>query len=128
MNFKDILKRTTLGDKILVILLSVFTGVSFPLLYAHSKQGEWGIIEVNGKLVRKVPLYEKNSYMIKGYLYETPIEIKAGTIEIKDITCPNPLLHSGKISRTGEFRVCVHNRTVIRIEGEDSRDIDVITK
>lgn len=128
MSFREILKKMTLGDKLLILFLGLATGASFPLLSAHSKPGEWGVIEVNGKLVQKVPLREDKDYTTQGYVYGTIIEVKDGGIEIKDTLCPNPLLHAGRISRTGEVRVCVHNRTVIRIEGEDSRGVDVISK
>ncbi len=128
MTFKDILKRMTLGDKLLMIFLTVATGAAFPWLSAQSAKGEWGVIDVDGRFIRKVPLYKENKYTIKGYLYQVLIEVKEEGIEIRDNSCPNPLLHSGRISRTGEFRVCVHNRTVIRIEGKDSRGIDVLSK
>lgn len=128
MELKDILKRTTLGDKVLICFLSLCTAASFPLLHANSKQGEWGAIEVNGELFLKVPLRENKAYTVQGYKYETLVEVKDGTIEIKDHQCPNPLLHSGGISRTGDIRVCVYNRAVVRIEGEDSRGVDVIAK
>ena len=128
MPFREILKKMTLGDKLLILFLGLATGVSFPLLSAHSKPGEWGVIEVNGELVQKVSLREDKDYTTQGYVYGTIIGVKDGGIEIKDTLCPNPLLHAGRISRTGEVRVCVHNRTVIRIEGEDSRGVDVISK
>lgn len=128
MKFRDFFKYLTRGDKVLILFLSISTGASFPLLNAYSKQGELGVIEVNGKVVSKVSLKEKKVYPVKGYRYDTAIAVKNGTIEIRDGLCPNPLLHSGEISRTGEIRVCVYNRTVIRIEGEDSRGVDVISK
>lgn len=128
MHFRDILKKMTLGDKILILLLGLVTGASFPLLSAYSKPGEWGVIEVNGEFVQRVPLREDREYATQGYEYATTIGVKDGGIEIQDILCPNPLLHAGRISRTGEVRVCVHNRTVIRIEGGDSLGVDVISK
>lgn len=128
MNLKEILRQATTGDKVLIFFLSLVTIASFPLLQAHSRQGEWGAIEVNGKLYLKVPLRENKNYTVRGYQYETSVEVRDRAIEIRDHECPNPLLHSGEISRTGEFRVCVYNRTVIRIEGVDSRGIDVISK
>jgi hypothetical protein len=36
-------------------------------------------------------------------------------------------MRMGKIHRAGEIIVCIPNRILIRIEGEDNRDLDGIT-
>jgi len=128
MTLQHVLKKMTLGDKVLVLCLALSTGVSFPLLSVSSSQGAWGIIEVNGERVRRVPLDNIRTYPVQGHQYKTRIAVRDGSIEITDHACPSPWLHSGRISRTGEFRVCVYNRVVIRVEGEDTRGLDVISK
>lgn len=111
---KSILASLRIGDYLVVgILLS---GIAWSTASSGAfRQGTVGIVEVDGRVVREISLETPGEFTVQGRDHPAVIRVRGGTFEIVDDRCPHPRLHSGKIFREGEFRVCIPNRLLIRI-------------
>ncbi len=100
-----------------------------PLLLIFSKKTESGKqveIFVDGKLKFIYSLNDDRNIEIKGNIGSSTIEIKNGKIRMVFSPCPDKLcMKQGFIGNRGESIVCVPNRIVIKIKGEN---IDGITE
>uniref|UniRef100_A0A7C3YTL5 NusG domain II-containing protein n=1 Tax=candidate division WOR-3 bacterium TaxID=2052148 RepID=A0A7C3YTL5_UNCW3 len=101
----------------------------FPLLFLFLKTQEEGKkveIFVDGKIKYIYNLNDNRTFEVEGRLGNSIIEIKEGKVRMKYSPCPDKLcMKTGYIKNRGESIICVPNRVVIRIRGDD---IDGITE
>ena len=119
----------TLPDKILIAGLVILTLLSFPIIKHFHHEGEWAVIEADGRVVGNFSLDEDRLISVDGKLGTTRVKIAGKGVRVLDSPCPHKLcVKSGPISRSGETLVCLPNRVVIRIEGGDERSVDAVSK
>ncbi len=107
-----------------VVLLSLsLSGMFFTKTLYPS--GNWVLIEVEGKLLYRLSIFEEKTISIKGPMGYTTVEIKDGRVRVKDSPCPEKIcVRQGWIQKG--VIICLPNRVVIRVGGEDNR-VDAIT-
>ena len=124
------------GDKIVVIILLITVIISFSaiLIYKNVIQGSENIaiIKSDGNIIRTIDLnkmVEPEEFTIKTDKgnYNT-ILVKHNSISVKDADCLHKeCVKSGSISEPGEVIVCLPNKLIISIKGEDVNGIDGAT-
>jgi hypothetical protein len=119
----------TLGDKLLmggILVLSLF---SFFAVSSIRKTGRYVVVEVDGVESHRLNLKETHTLEVEGPIGKTVIKINNGQARVISSDCPHKLcVRSGAISRAGDLIVCVPNKVVVRIEGEEIGKWDVITE
>lgn len=129
MKLKSIYQLLTNGDKILIVLILLFSVVS---LYAVSQLktiGEFVIIEANGIEEYRLPLTTAKQITVNGPIGKTIIEIDHHMARVIYSDCPAKIcVKTGTIHRAGEMIVCAPNKVVVRIVGKNNNSFDVITK
>lgn len=110
-------------DALLIGALLVAGGAGLWLLQrgeTAGAAGRWARVEVDGRLVTRVPLSASRLVTVQGRWGEVMLEAEPGRIRVKDERplCPRRIcLQTGWVSRPGQPIVCVPNHLVVRIEG-----------
>lgn len=130
MALKDLLARTTLLDRIIV--LALFAGTLAGAVRAGSAPaGERLVVERDGKILFAAPLGEERTFALKGTLGETVVALQGGKARILASPCPHKVcLGMGPIGRDGEIVACVPNGIVLRVEGgkPPEKDYDLLSR
>ena len=124
------------GDKIVVIILLITVILSFggTLIYKNVIKGseKIAVLKSGGKIVRTIDLnkvVEEEEFTIKtenGH-YNT-ILVEHGSIRVKDADCTHKeCVKIGTITDSGGVIVCLPNKLMISISGEDINGIDGAT-
>lgn len=85
----------------------------------------------NNKLVKEYVLTDnfKDEITIKTDNGYNTLHIENGEIWIHDASCPDKLcIYQGKISGDSEIIVCLPNKLLVKIEGNDEKKIDFIAQ
>lgn len=111
-------KKKIIFDVILIFTLLVI-GVSVFLIIEKTRDtGAFARVSVNGEAVGEYSLSEDGEYTLNGGT--NTLVIKDGKAYVTHADCPDKLcINQGKISRGGERIVCLPNRVMIEIIGED---------
>jgi hypothetical protein len=119
---------TTFADKLLLGILLTVTAGSFFATSHFSSEGRRVMIEVNDIPVYKGNLAEDRKVTIHGAYGDVFIEFKDGKVGVRRAECPNKIcVRTGWRSLAGESIICVPNKVVIRILGEETATIRGIT-
>lgn len=123
MGFRDIIKGMTFWDKVLILLLSGITVLSFYVVKTIFPQGAEASIDVEGRNIGSYSLEEDRILKIKGPLGITEIEIRDGKVRvIKDPSRYKICINQGWISKSGEALICLPSRIIVSITGEGRYD------
>lgn len=116
---------TAFDKKIAVIILLVALVMMAGVLYRRvvTPPGQQSVILVDNRVVTTVvlaPNAEKRDFMVQGVRGESVIRVEGSYISIVSSACPDQLcIKMGRKSRPGEVIVCLPNRVVVRIEGNE---------
>ena len=85
-------------------------------------------VSVDGVVKETFPLSENREYIIEGYDKGTnTLVIEDGKAWVKDTSCPDHLCEKmGKISSVGQSIICLPNRVVVEIVGDDAPEYDAV--
>ena len=104
-----------LGILIFFIMILLF----FVNIY-WSHKGEVVEVLVNGEIQAQFSLYEDIDYKIETESGYNLLRIEDGEAYILEASCPDQLcVHQKKISEDGESLICLPNKVVVRISGQD---------
>jgi hypothetical protein len=119
----------TRGDKLLMGILLVLSLASIGMVHRLVKPGSVVVVEVDGHEVHRLDLSVDGRRAVVGPLGETVIQVNAGEIRVESSPCPHKLcVNMGWVKRTGSLIVCVPNRVLVRVEGEQSgEEPDAVT-
>ncbi len=121
MALKDVWRRTTLLDRVVVAALLAAILLSFFLL-GRLGTGSRVVVERAGEVVFTAPLDTARTVRLAGPLGETVLEIRAGRACILEAPCPHKVcMGMGQVARRGELIACVPNRLLVRVEGGSAR-------
>ncbi|MFP4562005.1 MAG: NusG domain II-containing protein [Spirochaetia bacterium] len=103
---------------IAVISLQVYTGQGeSQAIYIQSSEGKW-----------VYPLDEEGTYGFQGPLGETIVAVENGGVRVVSSPCPEKICISmGTIHRPGSWIACLPNGLFLRIEGENTEELDAGT-
>lgn len=111
-----------------LLLVSVFLFIGFRLF---TKDGSYVIVRVDGEEKYSFSLTEEVDTLLEGSGGTNRIVIHGGEVYISDASCPDKLcVKEGKKHRSGESIICLPNKLVVEIKGENEKDsntFDVIT-
>ena len=114
------IQRLALSFLILVILLCVLGLWLFNKRYAETsspdQKGLHVVVEIKGQQIYSVPLSEDNELVASSELGENIIEIKGGSVSVKEADCPNQIcVHTVPITAPGQSIICLPHRMVVSI-------------
>ena len=116
-----------------IILIASILAVSILFMILNGvfhEEGKKVIVYTDGTVMGEYSLSKDQSITIDGYSGgHNVLTISGGTACMSDASCPDKLcMHQGKVSRSGQSIVCLPNRVVIKIEGEDAGGYDAVTR
>ncbi|MGI6777022.1 MAG: NusG domain II-containing protein [Acetivibrionales bacterium] len=121
------------GDIILGCCLIIFILVGFVGLKAYKGNGDGinrvAVVKYNSQVVKRVNLdaVEKPERLILDREYHQIVLIEKGRIRFEESDCPDKLcVNTGWLSQRGDTAICAPNKTIIVIEGENSK-VDGVT-
>lgn len=121
------------GDKIVILIILLISLGLFGLskTFIKSKNEKYISVQVDGKEVKKY--YFDPSIYGKEIPFETKygkntIIIEEDGVSMVESSCPDQIcVHMRKITQVGEMIVCLPNKILIEIKGEDpDKGLDVI--
>ena len=123
----------TKGDRALIVVVVILTLISLGFIkrQAFCDQNKFVSIQVNGKEIKKI-IFDKNivgkQIPIESQYGFNLIEIGDEKIRVIEADCPDKVdVKQGYISKIGETIICLPNRMVIEIKGNDRDDgIDIM--
>ena len=119
--------QITRADKILIACLFALNVVLFARMDFSQRAGSWVVIEVEHKVVERLPLSENRVVHVTGPIGETEVEIKDGKARVRKSPCNRKLcIKSGYIQYADRFAACLPNRVVVRVLGSSDRGIDAV--
>ncbi|MFT4106573.1 MAG: NusG domain II-containing protein [Lacrimispora sp.] len=122
MNYLKKLKIIPKRERILIAAILVISGLLSVSFYVRNrKPAEQVVVTVDGKTVTTLDLHKDVDMTIDGYGGSTNhLIIKDGYCSVTDASCPDKVcVRTGKIHRSGELIVCLPNRVVVTVEGEE---------
>lgn len=112
------------GDIVIVAALLTFSLVAGIILALLLPSPEYAVITVDGTEIARLPLDDDCVYHIGD---TNTVKISDGGAVMIEADCPDKVcMHTGRISHSGQSIVCLPNRVVVSITGEDS-SADVYT-
>ena len=125
-SFYDLFKVFTFADKILILILVLFSVGSIFLTSAFVSHPSYILIEVNGELIGQFRLSENREINIDGKIGETIILIENNDAKVIDSPCPHKLCMQ---KRLGDLIVCIPNGVVIKFKNDkDKNQFDTISR
>lgn len=80
------------------------------------------VIEIDGRNEKKIDLPENSIFDVYGKEGSIKVEISGRKVRILDSSCPNKIcVNSGWINKNGESIICLPNRAIIKILGEEEK-------
>ncbi len=118
-------KKKSIRIDIIVIALFLAVGVIIALvLFLGQHKGATVKISVDGETIKTFPLDTDITYEIQGVNGGTNLlVIEDNKAYIREASCPDSLcINMGKIDSAGQSIVCLPNRVVVSIEGEEGQE------
>lgn len=119
LNLKPVRRHLTTADMVLVAVSACLIVASFFVVGAADIRGNEVLIQVDGRVVHKTSLNDTHRTVVRGTRGSLTVETREGKVAIIEADCPNHVcMKIGWQSHAGEVIVCVPNKTVVRILGE----------
>ncbi|HYA26814.1 MAG TPA: NusG domain II-containing protein [Thermodesulfovibrionales bacterium] len=129
MSLRESINGTTLGDRILLILLLLVSLLGIIFVKEVLPRSEEVIIEVDGKPSYRYPLDADRAIEVKSSAGHLTVEIKGRMVRVIHASCPNRLCEAQGWIQSGAI-ICLPNRISVivgsRGEQKDKR-VDAIT-
>jgi hypothetical protein len=129
LSLRETVNGTTVGDRILLILLFLVSFIGIVFMKDVLPQQSDVTIEVQGKLTHRYPLDIDRKVQVGSPFGHLTLEIKDKKARVTGATCPNKLCElQGWISRG--VIICLPARIAITVGGPDEkkdRKVDAIT-
>ncbi len=119
----------TLADKLLIAIFLLAGFLSLVVLHQLRQQGNCFSVSMVGSKEQFYSLDKNQQLAFAGALGTTIVQVKNKQVRVLASPCPEKIcIKSGWIQRTGDILVCVPNKIVIRINGKQNGQFDVITQ
>ncbi len=118
--------RLKWGDIVIIsIVLLMSLGLAGLMLVQNTGTRLYAEILIDGELLERVPLNEGTYKTINAGGHNI-IVIEDGTAKIDSADCHDQVcVRTGRLTRSGQAAVCLPNKVVLRITGEDS-EVDAV--
>ncbi len=129
MNAASIYRALTFGDKVLICGLLFLSLASYPFVKNVTREGSFVQIEVDGKVYNVVSLHTDQTFEVPGPLGNTFVVIQDGEVHVSESPCRAKIcVRTGEIFHAGQLIVCVPNKVVVRVIGEEDSPYDAVTR
>ncbi|MCD8354936.1 MAG: NusG domain II-containing protein [Clostridiales bacterium] len=119
---------------LLAALVLVGLGLTAFVLLSRMNSASDGLtvtVRQDNEVVATLPLDEDATYAVQGEDGGTTnlVVIEDGTVHMEEADCPDQLcVKQGKIRYAGDSLICLPNRVVVEISGEDEQALDAVAK
>ncbi|MCC8076473.1 MAG: NusG domain II-containing protein [Clostridiales bacterium] len=119
---------------LLAALVLVGLGLTAFVLLSRMNSTSDGLtvtIRQDNEVVATLPLDEDATYAVQDEDGDTTnlVVIEDGTVHMEEADCPDQLcVKQGKIRYAGDSLICLPNRVVVEISGEDEQALDAVAK
>ena len=109
------------NDFYLIAALLLFFSAIAAYFFLVQDSGSYVKVSIDGEYYGSFSLSADTEYVINGYNGGVnTLVVKDGYAYLKDSSCPDHLCENmGRISKTGQSVICLPNRVVIEIAGDD---------
>ncbi len=125
------MRKFSKHDVFLLLFIAIFACVSMGFWFYQTFQSfDQVVIEVNGSLYGTYDISEDQTIEIvaDGEVCNT-ILIEDETVTMITSTCPDHLCeHQGTISKNGQQIVCLPNKVVVQLKGQEETEYDSIAQ
>lgn len=130
---KNVLKKLSTSHKndiiMGIVLLLAALCLWFVFTHYFEKDGKNVLVTLDGKTYGEYSLDKDQTIEIKNGDNSNILVIEDGTVHMKEATCSDEVcIHQGSISKTGQSIICLPNKIVVTITGDDDNDYDAIVK
>lgn len=99
---------------LLILALILYIGIKYT-----SREGSAAEILLNNSVIKTLDLSEDTVYSPEAFPHVV-FEVKEGAVRFRKSDCPDKIcVNTGFISKEGQTAVCLPNRLVLRITGND---------
>ena len=117
--------RPRLADGILLVLLVTLTAFS-PRFLPAGAVGELLTVQTPD-IVREIPLNIDDHHPLTGPLGTANLVVEKGSARLENAPCPMKICEAmGSINRAGQAIVCLPNRIIVKVAGEE--EIDAVSR
>ena len=117
------------NDLILIIsLVVIFTAFLFVVVFNSSSKNLSANIYLDNEIVKKVDLTKttNDSFVVKGKYTDVTVEIKDGSIRIKESGCPHQdCVRQGFVNSTNKPIICAYNHIAIYLVNNEKSPNDI---
>ena len=127
---KMILKQLKWGDAVSVAA-AVFLLFFIASMNKNSAANLKNVVEVkvDGNIISIEDLSNSGIFSVDGLIGTTEFEIKDNCVKVISAPCPGKhCIKQGSISKPGQSIICVPNHLIITIKGNNTDNIDAVTK
>lgn len=123
------LKRTGRADLLLIAALLLVGLILTLLLCLNRRDGRQVVVRVDGQIAARLSLSEERQYPVEiDGTVTNLLVIRDGTVRMAEADCPDHLcIHRGAIRYAGDSIVCLPNRVIAEITGDDALDLDAVS-
>lgn len=123
------LKRFHRADLLLIAALLLAGLILTLTLCLNRREGRQVVVRVDGQIAARLSLSEEQQYPVEiDGTVTNLLVIRDGTVRMSEAVCPDHLcIHRGAIRYAGDSIVCLPNRVVAEITGDDALDLDAVT-
>lgn len=114
------------NDLKLIIIVLIIIAILFGFYFITKKEAKTAYVYYESNLVKTIDLSINNKYIVNGFNGEVEIEVKDNQIRVIRETSPYHLCSKqGFISNSNQSIICLPNKIVIEISGEE---IDTVVR
>ena len=122
--------RPTVWDGLVVLVILLLAGALFAALLPKETGGSLTLlVTLDGEEIGRYDLDEaaEGTLVTIEAPYPMTIELSPRGVRVAETACPHgDCAAAGWIDRAGEQIVCLPNRLILSLEGEETTDIDVV--
>ena len=116
------------ADIVLGIVIVIAGLIGSYMLVTGSNTGNTLVVIAEGKEYGNYKLAEDQIITVKQNGHVNEIVIENGKARMNSSDCHNQVcVHNGEISNTAQSIVCLPNKLIVKIEGEEDADYDIIS-
>lgn len=122
-------RRFGRGDLMLIAALALAGLLLLLPLKLNQRAGSVAVVRVDGEVVARLPLAEDAECPVEtGGVVSNIVRVGGGAVRVIEANCPDQLcVRKGAARYAGDGIVCLPNRVVVEIVGEDELDLDAVT-
>ncbi len=118
-------KLISTRDIFFLVCLSVVFFIWIAIMHFFKVPSMNVVIETNDGYNKIFSINKDNLITVKGPLGDTVIQIKNKKVRIIKSSCPNHIcIKSGWISSTHDALICLPNKIIVKISGENKEEIN----